>query len=204
MFAGLFIWLLFTGTQIGTAILGGISFRVLIAFNRPFQVGDRVTLKGRSGKVVTIGVFHVSLQTPDDDLVSIPTSGLWNESLVSANAGDRASLCVMPFYIAPFADGKSLQDAENALWDIVQTSSFFAFTKPVQIYLSQTETAIVITAKAYVANTYDEPTFKSEVARRFLKRTAEIGVPLASARWREDSTGTSRRNAVPSGTTTRS
>ena len=184
-FASLFIWILVTGSDIGKAFLGGLGFRTLAAFNRPFQVGDRVTLGSHMGKVESIGVFRVSLVTPDDDLVSIPTVGLWGETLVSANSGNRSSLCVMNFYLAPFAGSKQLDDAENAVWDAVQASSYFAFTRPLQIFIDQREEAIVLTAKAYVANTYDEPLFKSDVARLFLKKAAELGLPLASHRWRE-------------------
>lgn len=184
-FGALFVWLLMTGSDIGKAFLGGLGFRSLVAFNRPFQVGDRVTIGGHVGKVESLGIFHVSLQTPNDDRVSIPTGSLWNQTVVSANAGDRASLCVMSFYIAPFASSKQLDDAENALWDAVQASSYFAFTRPLQIFVAQSASAIVLTAKAYVANTYDEPLFVSDVTRLFLKQATLLDLPLASERWRE-------------------
>ena len=186
VFAIFLFWVLFTGSDVGKAFLGGLSFRTLLAFNPPFQVGDRVTLNGHAGKVTDIGLFHVRLVTPDDDLVSIPTAGLWGETLVSANAGDRASLCVMPFHLAPFATKDQRQRAEDALWDAIQASTFFDFTKPMQIYVDQTENAIGLTAKAYAASTYDEPLFKSDVARTFLDWAADSGIPLASTRWREE------------------
>ena len=180
VFLVVLFWVLFTGSDVGKAFLGGLSFRTLLAFNPPFQVGDRVTLNGHAGKVTDIGLFHVRLVTPDDDLVSIPTGSLWGETLVSANAGDGASLCVMPFHLAPFATKAQRQEAEDALWDAIQASTFFDFTKPMQIYVDQTDTAIGLTAKAYVANTYNEPLFKSDVARTFLDWVADNSVPLAS------------------------
>ena len=185
VFAALLIWMLFTASDVGKAFLGGLAFRTLIAFKRPFQVGDRVTLKGHAGKVTEIGPFHVRLTTPDDDLVAIPTGSLWGETLVSANAGDRASLCVMPFYLAPFATREQRKTAENGLWDAIQASTFFDFTKPMQIYVEQTDNAIKLIAKAYAANTYDEPLFKSDVASAFLDWAADKRIPLASTRWRE-------------------
>lgn len=184
-FAALLIWVLVTGSEVGKAFLGGLAFRSLAAFSRPLQVGDRATIDSHMGKVVSLGVFRVSLQTTDDDTVSIPTASLWSKTVISANRGDRSSLCVMPFYLAPFTDSKQLDDAENALWDAVQASSYFAFTRPLQIYLEQRQEAIVLTAKAYVASTYDEPLFKSDVARLFLKKSIDLGLPLASHRWRE-------------------
>ena len=184
-FAALLIWVLVSGSEVGKAFLGGLAFRSLAAFSRPLQVGDRVWIDSHSGKVISLGVFRVSLQTLDDDIVSVPTASLWAKTVVSANRGDRSSLCVMPFYLAPFTDSQQLDDAENALWDAVQASSYFAFTRPLQIFLDQREEAIVLTAKAYVASTYDEPLFKSDVARLFLNKSIALGLPLASSRWRE-------------------
>ena len=185
VFAVILVWVLFSASDTGKAALGGLAFRALIAYNSPFQVGDRVTLRGYSGKVTEIGLFHVRLVTVDDDLVNIPTASLWGETLVSANAGDRASLCVMPFFLAPFATKEQQKSAEDELWNAIQASTFFDFTKPMQIYVEQTDNAIALTAKAYVANTYNEPLFKSEVASTFLGWAADTGIPLASTRWRE-------------------
>jgi small-conductance mechanosensitive channel len=145
-----------------------------------------VTLKGHGGRVSAIGPFHIRLVTPDDDLVCIPTSSLWTETLISSNAGDRASLCIMPFYLAPFATREQCQKAEDAIWDAVQASTMFDFSKPLQIYIEQTENAVRLTAKAYVANTYEEPLFKSDVVRAFLTWAADNDIPLASTRWREE------------------
>lgn len=152
----------------------------------PLQIGDRVTLKGHSGKVIRIGTFFVTLQTLDDDLVSIPTRELWSEVLVSANAGARSSLCVMPFYLAPFVSKPQRQRAEDTIWDSMQASPYCETARPMQIYLSQTPDAICLTAKAYVTSTYDEPLFKSDVTRAFLDLASSKGIPLASSQWPVD------------------
>jgi len=95
VFLGLLLWVLVSATDVSKAFLGGLAFKTLAAFKAPFQVGDRVTLKGIGGKVVGFDSFFVRLQTPNDDLVSIPISALWGETLNSSNAGERSSLCVM-------------------------------------------------------------------------------------------------------------
>ena len=102
VFVVLLAWLLLQGTDVAKAFLGGLAFKTLAAFQCPIQVGDRVILKGQHGKVEHIGLFFVTLQTSDDDRISIPTRELWSEVLVSTNAGERSSLCVMAFYLAPF------------------------------------------------------------------------------------------------------
>ena len=52
-----------------------------------------------------------------------------------------------------------------------------------QIYLSQTPEAICLTAKAYVASTYNEPLFVSDVTRAFLDFVSQEQIPLAPSAW---------------------
>lgn len=186
-FLALFIWTLVSATNVAKAFLGGIAFRLFAGFHPPFQVGDRVTIGGHSGKVEEIGAFFVRLTTLDDDQVSIPTSSLWSAPIVSANAGGRASLCVMTFHLAPFIKAPQRTAAENAIWDAVQKSVYWEFDKPLQIYVEQRKDEIVLTAKAYVASTYNEPLFKSDVYQGFLDFASEKSIPLASSEWRRSS-----------------
>jgi small-conductance mechanosensitive channel len=179
-FIALFVYVLFTGSTVGKAFIGGMAFRMMAAFNPPFQVGDRVTLSGQSGRVTELGIFHVRLITPGQDLVSIPTAKLWGETLISTNAGDQASLCELPFYLATGVSRRQRKAAEEQLTEIIQRSTYFDFSRPVQILVEQTGKAIRITAKAFVANTYNEFPFKSEVTDRFLDWACDNGIPLAT------------------------
>ena len=174
------LWLLLSATDVAKAALGGMAFCTLSAFSETFQVGDRVTFRGHSGKVTKIGIFYVKLQTGDDDLVCIPTASLWSENLVSANAGDHASLCVMPFYLSSQIDAAQLQTAEDAIWTSIQGSTYMDPEKPIQIYLSQQRDCIQLTAKAYTASTYNEPLFKSDVTHAFLQFAQQERIPLAA------------------------
>ena len=53
-----------------------------------------------------------------------------------------------------------------------------------QIYLEQGPSEIVLTARAYVASTYNEPLFKSDVYQAFLDFADRESIPLASREWR--------------------
>lgn len=178
-FAGLAIWVLVSATDAGKAFFGGLLFRFLLASRAPFQVGDRVTLAGYSGKVLDVGLFHVRLQTADDDLVSLPTASLWSEPLVSANAGDSASLAVITVYLSPRIEPAQLQAAEDALWAAIGASLYWDPTKSRQIFIGQSVEAITLTGKAYVASTYNEALFKSDVLKTFLMTAREQNLPLA-------------------------
>ncbi|MGF1476814.1 MAG: mechanosensitive ion channel domain-containing protein [Geminicoccaceae bacterium] len=179
-FAALFVWTLVVGTDVARAFLGGLAFRTIAAMTRPFQVGDRVNLRGVSGRVVEIGLFFVKLQTPDDDLVSLPTSSLWAEVLSSANAGERYSLAVVTFYLSPTATSAQREAAETALVDAIQASTYFDMARPVKLSWQQDLFALTLTARCYVALTYNDPAFRSDITRVFLNRADELALPLSA------------------------
>ncbi len=183
VFVLLLIWIFVNGTDLIKAFLNGLAFKTITAFTQPFQVGDRVNLKGIKGKVVKFNTFFVVLITPDDDLISIPTHTLWNEVLNSANSGSRSSLCVINFYLASFNTAEQRQAAEDTIWDAIQSSVYYEPSLPMQIYLSQTPDAIKLTAKAYVASTYNEPLFSSDVTRAFLDFASKANIALAPSAW---------------------
>lgn len=178
-FVGLFIWISVSGTETAKAFFGGLAFRALLAQTRPFQVGDRVTLDGYSGRVENIGFFHVSLVTPDDDLVSVPTYQLWSEPLVSTNAGNRMSLCVIDFYLSPRVNAEQRKKAEAIIRDAVQASIYYEPAKPLQTFCNQEMDAIHFQAKAYVSSTYREFEFKDDVTKKTLDAFDEHSIPLA-------------------------
>ena len=175
-------WLAFSGTDLAKAAIGGIAFRTVMSFANTIQIGDRVTINGYSGKLIDIGIFYLTLVTADDDKVCLPSNSLWGVPLVSANDGDRSSLCLIPFYLPPTISSEQLQQAEDTIWDAVQASNYYEPTKPKQIYYRQHQDYIELTAKAYVASTYNEPLFKSDITRRFLQFVKSEGILLANQR----------------------
>lgn len=171
-------WVLVTATDLVRVFIGGLAFRALVGWEGNIRVGDRLTLKGHTGRVVSIDTFYLVLATADDDTINIPTSSLLGEKLVSINGGDRTSLCSMCFYLHPEVSAQKRQEAEDVIWESIQASPYFECQKPLQILLSQKERCVCLTAKAYVNVTYDEPLFVSDVTRAFLDHAARCDIPL--------------------------
>lgn len=178
-FVALMLWILISGTDLSKAFLGGLAFKTVAAFKVPFQIGDRVEIKGIGGKVIALDTFYLTLQTPNDDSISVPTSTLWGDVLTSVNGGSRSSLCVMEFYLSPDVEAGQRQSAEDAIWDAIQASVYYDPTQSMQIYLTQLPHSIKLTAKAYVASTYSEPLFSSDVTRAFLDFASKNKIALA-------------------------
>ena len=68
-------------------LLASLMAGIILLFDRPFSVGDRISFEKIYGEVVEIGLRTVRVQTLDDNLVSIPNHLFLNQTVASANAG---------------------------------------------------------------------------------------------------------------------
>jgi len=99
------------GLAIGLALQGSLSnFAagfMLVAF-RPFKVGDFVEGGGVSGTVEEIQIFSTRLKTPDNKLVIVPNSKIFDDAIInySAHATRRVDMVVGVSYDADLAHVK--------------------------------------------------------------------------------------------------
>jgi small-conductance mechanosensitive channel len=160
----------------GAAVAIGFSLKDLVAslfagiillFDRPFQVGDRVTFGNTYGEITSIGLRAVRLQTLDDNLVTIPNARFIVDPVASGNAGELDMMVVMPFHLALHAD---IALARDILHETVVTSQFVYLKKPVTIVASEVVVgdmlALRLTAKAYVLDVRYEKAFETDVVLR--------------------------------------
>ncbi len=179
-FGAFLLWTLVSGTSVAKNFLGGLAFRCLSSCSNAIQVGDRVTVTDHHGVVKEIGIFFTKIQTLDDDQVSIPSAMLLDEILVSTNAGQRASMVNLPFYLHSVSDAKQSEEAEKIIWETIQSATLFDPAHPLKIFLAQTNDSLVLTAKCYVTSTYAEAEFRSEVTKQVLKAFGEKSIRLAN------------------------
>jgi small-conductance mechanosensitive channel len=160
----------------GVAVAVGLSLKDLVAslfaglillFDRPFQVGDRVQFGDIYGEIKTIGLRAVRLVTLDDNLVTIPNARFITEMVSSGNAGALDMMIVIPFHLALDAD---IQQARDILYEIVVTSRFVYLKKPVTIVACEVITpaglALQLSAKAYVLDVRYEKAFQTDIVMR--------------------------------------
>ncbi len=165
--------------DVAASFLAGI----LILFNRPFQVGDRISFGGYYGEVTEIGLRTVRLVTLDDNLVTIPTGKFLTDLVASANAGALDCMVVNKFHISPRADHRR---AKEIVEDAVLASKYLFLGKPfttlVSTLLSDRGQVIVeLTAKAYVYDARHEKAFSSDVTDRVLTAFRHHGIEMPSS-----------------------
>lgn len=153
---------------------------ILILFDRPFQVGDRVRFGDTYGEVLEIGLRATRILTLDDALVSIPNNLFLNEAVTSHNKGSLYQMCVFRFYVPTNED---FELAKRLAYEATVSSPYAYLPKPVSVQLEEiavpgVESAIgfQITVKAFVLDGRFEKAFGTDVHERVKRAYRTHGV----------------------------
>ncbi len=140
---------------------------VLLLFDRPFQVGDRVTFGDIYGEIVAITLRSVRLQTLDDNTVTIPNLRFITEAVASGNMGAMDMMVVTDFHLALDAD---VEEARRILREVIVTSRYVYLKKPVTFTLEEVclaeQIVIRLRTKAYVLDVRYEKALQSDITLR--------------------------------------
>lgn len=152
-------------------LLASLMAGLIILFDRPFQVGDRVQVGDTYGEVLEIGLRTTRIGTLDDNLVSIPNSRFLTDAVASANAGALDQMCVFTFFVCADQD---FERAKRIIYESAVTSRFVFLRKPVVVHMKEAPVpgldgvppAIHLTCKAYVMDGRFESAFGTDVHER--------------------------------------
>jgi small-conductance mechanosensitive channel len=152
-------------------VIGGL----ILIFEKPYQIGDKVKIGGYYGEVSDIGIRSTRLITPDDNLVSVPNYLMFTQSVASANAGSPQMMVVIDLFIDPDSDAEL---ALKILKEAVVTSKYVYISKkrPFTVLLEDYPFYRRLRAKAYVYDLRYEFEFKSEVTRRAWQEFYKRGI----------------------------
>lgn len=163
-------------------LLGSLVAGVILLFDRPFQVGDRVQMGSTYGEVVEIGLRAVRIATLDDNLVSIPSSQFLSDAVSCANAGALDQMCVFDFYVACDED---FEQARRIVYESAASSRFVFLNKPIVTHVRDVPVAgaemfaTKITVKAYVLDGRYETAFGTDITERVKRAFREAGILTA-------------------------
>jgi small-conductance mechanosensitive channel len=150
---------------------------VIIMFDRPFQVGDRVQYGGQYGDIVAIGLRSVRMFTLDDNVVTIPNNKILTDVSSCGNYGALEMQVQFDFYIGMDQD---FELAERLISEGILSSRYVYLDQQVQVLISQViqqdYVAIHLRGKAYVFDTKYEKPFVTDVMRRVLRAFRENSI----------------------------
>ncbi|HUT38576.1 MAG TPA: mechanosensitive ion channel domain-containing protein [Methanoregula sp.] len=148
---------------------------VVIIFEKPYQIGDKVTIGDKYGEVTDIGLRSTRIKTPADELVSVPNFTLFSQPVTSGNAGDLAMMIVIDLFIHPDSDADK---AMKILKEALVTSKYVIISNkyPYTVLLEDFPFYKRVRAKGYVNDLRLEFEFKSEVTRRAWAEFKKAGI----------------------------
>ncbi len=161
------------GIAIGFAsqdILKNIFGGIIILFDRPFQVGDKIQVGSHYGEVVHIGLRTVRIVTADDSLVSIPNGEVVNQAVSNSNSGESNCQVVAEFYLP---SGVDLGQVKMLARRAALVSRYTYLKKPIAVVMKneihEGRSMIKVRLKAYVLDIRYEFAFMSDLTQILLE-----------------------------------
>lgn len=139
--------------------LGGL----ILIFDQPFQVGDKVRVGETYGEVMSIGLRATRIQTPDDSLVSVPNAAMTEGHVSNANSGDLDCQVVVDLYLPGWVDPREAREIAHSA---AAMSKYAHLDKPIVVLVKDDYREMfltVIRVKAYVIDTRHEFVFASDI-----------------------------------------
>ncbi len=150
---------------------------ITIMFDRPFQVGDRVTFGGQYGDIIKIGLRSVRMNTLDDNIITIPNNKVLTDVTSSGNWGALEMQTAFDFFIGVDQD---LELATEVLREACLTSPYVFLGRPVPVFATQVilqnYVAIHLKVRPYVFDCKYEKPFETDVHRRVALAFQEHGI----------------------------
>lgn len=147
-------------------VLKNIFGGLIVVFDQPFQVGDKISLGGTYGEVVSIGLRSTRIVTADDNLVSVPNSQAVEEQVSNANSGELNCQVVTDLYLPGRVDERL---AKEIAFDAAINSQYVFLNKPIVVLIGdQFRTTFVtrVRVKAYVLDPRFEFVMQSDITER--------------------------------------
>jgi small conductance mechanosensitive channel len=171
----------FTAVALGFAFKDYISSLIagiVAIYERPYRVGDWVTVDGAYGEVQSLSLRALRLYTPDDTVVSIPHIKIWNTNIFNANDGNRNLCVVAHFYLDPDHDAAR---ARQKLHDVALTSPYLDLNHPIRVIVQEQPWGTHYQLKAYPLDSRDQFQFVSDLTVRGKDVLTKMGVKPARA-----------------------
>lgn len=138
-------------------------------FEAPYRVGDRVAIADEYGEVVSYGLRGIRLQTPSDNIVTVPHSHIWTNTVSNANMGELEAQVVTEFYLSHEVDSEQV---ENILYRIAYTSKYTHLKLPIIVVMSEHSWGSLYKLRSYPLDARDEFSYKTDLTVRAKKEFA--------------------------------
>lgn len=146
-------------------------------FDKPYRLGDWITIGDDYGEVVTIGTRAVQIRTPNDNVVTISHDRIWTDNVSNANDGFGTLMCVATFYIER---DQNLDEITPLLKSVARTSPYLNLDRDVIVVMENEPFCMVYKLKAYPFEPRNQFAFITDMTERGNSALFEAGIISAS------------------------
>lgn len=171
----------FLGVGLGFALKDYITSLIagtMALYEMPYRPGDWITINGVYGEVQSIEFRAVHILTPDDTLMIIPHSKLWDSAIGNANSGTNLLQCTADFYIHPDHDGPTVR---RRLRDVALTSPYVRLTPDPVVVSSNTPLGTHYKIRAYPVDPDRQFTLITDLSERGNQALKELGAAFVTS-----------------------
>lgn len=172
VFSGLF------GAAVGLGlkdVFADMVTGIIIVFEKPYHIGDRVRVEGHYGEVKDMGFRATRILTPDDDLVSVPNLLMFNTPVASTNYGSPHMMVTIDIYTDFDCDRQAVL---GVLHEAVVTSRFSTIGNgyPVITLVKDFPYYVRFRVRSYVWEMADEFVYETDITVRAWNELRRMGV----------------------------
>lgn len=136
---------------------------VIALFEAPYRVGDRVEIADHYGEVVSYGLRAIQIQTPDDNLITIPHNKTWTEAISNANSGELEAQVATNFF---FSHDVDIERVMEILYQAAYSSKYTQLKLPIVVVIQEKIWGTQFKLRSYPIDARDEFIYKTDLIRR--------------------------------------
>ncbi len=182
-----FVFVLGTlGVALGFAVKDFVSSAIagfVSVFERSYRVGDWIKISENYGEVISVRIRSLKVLTPDDNIVTIPHSCIWQDHISNSNDGSETLQCVADFFLA---NNQSIQKISQILRAVACSSAYLHYEKPVKVVAKNEIWATHVKLRAYPFDLRDQFAFITDLTLRGQNALREAGFEMADAPFRSE------------------
>lgn len=154
------------GVAVGFAFkdyVSSVIAGVIAIYESPYRPGDWVKIDDAYGEVRSLSLRSLRLVTPDDTVVTIPHSKLWDSNIYNDTDGERDLQCITHFYVDPDHNPSQVR---QILYDVALTSPYIQLANRIIVLVFEKPGYTHYQIKAYPIDARDQFEFMSDLTVR--------------------------------------
>ncbi|MEJ7913769.1 MAG: mechanosensitive ion channel domain-containing protein, partial [Chitinophagaceae bacterium] len=161
-------------------IVNNLVSGVILAFERPIQVGDEIEIGNKSGVIKEIGVRSSKIRSIDGADIIVPNGDLLSQHLINWTMQDRNKRVEFVIGITYEADLKQVKSLIQET--LLKNENILQPPEPIVILQAFTDLAIEVKILFWASELSKAGTLRSNVMMEVFEALSAAGVPLAHAK----------------------